>query len=30
LRYTAPKERILADIVSMLQDLADKGAVSLR
>lgn len=28
LRYTAPKEQILADIVSMLQDLADKGVVS--
>jgi pyrroloquinoline quinone biosynthesis protein D len=28
LRYDAPKERILADIVSMLQDLADKGVVS--
>jgi pyrroloquinoline quinone biosynthesis protein D len=27
-RYTAPKEQILADIVSMLQDLADKGVVS--
>jgi pyrroloquinoline quinone biosynthesis protein D len=28
LRYEAPKERILQDIVSMLQDLADKGVVS--
>jgi pyrroloquinoline quinone biosynthesis protein D len=28
LRYDAPKERILADIVSMLQELADKGVVS--
>jgi pyrroloquinoline quinone biosynthesis protein D len=28
LRYNAPKERILADITSMLQDLADKGVVS--
>ena len=28
LRYDAPKERILADITSMLQDLADKGVVS--
>ncbi|MBO0764680.1 MAG: pyrroloquinoline quinone biosynthesis peptide chaperone PqqD [Hyphomicrobiaceae bacterium] len=28
LRYTAPKEQIVADIVSMLQDLADKGVVS--
>jgi pyrroloquinoline quinone biosynthesis protein D len=27
LRYDAPKERILADIVPMLQDLADKGVV---
>jgi pyrroloquinoline quinone biosynthesis protein D len=25
--YNAPKERILADIVPMLQDLADKGVV---
>jgi pyrroloquinoline quinone biosynthesis protein D len=25
--YNAPKERILADITSMLQDLADKGVV---
>jgi pyrroloquinoline quinone biosynthesis protein D len=29
-RYNAPKERILADITSMLQDLADKGVVSCR
>jgi pyrroloquinoline quinone biosynthesis protein D len=28
LRYTAPKEQILADIVSMLQGLADKGVMS--
>jgi len=28
LRYDAPKERILQDVVSMLQDLADKGVVS--
>jgi pyrroloquinoline quinone biosynthesis protein D len=28
LRYDAPRERILADIVPMLQDLADKGVVS--
>jgi pyrroloquinoline quinone biosynthesis protein D len=28
LRYDAPKERILADITAMLQDLADKGVVS--
>jgi pyrroloquinoline quinone biosynthesis protein D len=28
LRYDAPKERILADVVAMLQDLADKGVVS--
>ena len=27
LRYDAPKERILADIISMLQELADKGVV---
>jgi pyrroloquinoline quinone biosynthesis protein D len=27
-RYNAPKEQILADVVSLLQDLADKGAVS--
>jgi len=27
-RYDAPKERILTDITSMLQDLADKGVVS--
>jgi len=27
LRYDAPKERILADITAMLQDLADKGVV---
>ena len=27
MRYNAPKEQILADIVSMLQDLADKGVV---
>jgi pyrroloquinoline quinone biosynthesis protein D len=27
-RYDAPKEQILADIVAMLQDLADKGVVS--
>jgi pyrroloquinoline quinone biosynthesis protein D len=27
LRYTAPKEQILADVISMLQDLADKGVV---
>jgi pyrroloquinoline quinone biosynthesis protein D len=26
-RYNAPKEQIQADIVSMLQDLADKGVV---
>jgi pyrroloquinoline quinone biosynthesis protein D len=26
--YDAPKERILADIVSMLQELADKGVVT--
>jgi pyrroloquinoline quinone biosynthesis protein D len=26
--YNAPKEQILADIVPMLQDLADKGVVS--
>ena len=26
--YNAPKERILGDITSMLQDLADKGVVS--
>ena len=26
--YNAPKERILADIVPMLQDLADKGVVT--
>jgi pyrroloquinoline quinone biosynthesis protein D len=25
--YSAPKEEIVADIVSMLQDLADKGVV---
>ena len=25
--YSAPKERILADIISMLQELADKGVV---
>jgi pyrroloquinoline quinone biosynthesis protein D len=25
--YAAPKERILGDVVSMLQDLADKGVV---
>jgi pyrroloquinoline quinone biosynthesis protein D len=28
LRYDAPKEKILGDITSMLQDLADKGVVS--
>lgn len=28
LRYNAPKEQILDDIVAMLQDLADKGVVS--
>jgi pyrroloquinoline quinone biosynthesis protein D len=28
MRYTAPKEQILTDIVAMLQDLADKGVVS--
>jgi pyrroloquinoline quinone biosynthesis protein D len=27
-RYTAPKDRIEADIIAMLQDLADKGVVS--
>ena len=27
--YNAPKERILADIVSMLQELADKGVVKM-
>ena len=27
LRYDAPKEQILADIVAMLQELADKGVV---
>ncbi len=27
-RYTAPKEEILADIMAMLQDLADKGVVT--
>jgi pyrroloquinoline quinone biosynthesis protein D len=27
-RYNAPKEQIEADVVSMLQDLADKGVVS--
>ena len=26
-RYAAPKERILADVTSMLQDLADKGVI---
>ncbi len=26
-RYAAPKERILIDVTSMLQDLADKGVV---
>jgi pyrroloquinoline quinone biosynthesis protein D len=26
--YSAPKERILADVVAMLQDLADKGVVA--
>ena len=26
--YNAPKERILADIIAMLQDLADKGVVT--
>ena len=25
--YNAPKDRILADVTSMLQDLADKGVV---
>lgn len=28
IRYNAPKEQILTDTVSMLQDLADKGVVS--
>jgi pyrroloquinoline quinone biosynthesis protein D len=28
LRYNAPKEEIEADVISMLQDLADKGVVS--
>jgi pyrroloquinoline quinone biosynthesis protein D len=27
MRYTAPKEQILADIVAMLQKLADKGVI---
>jgi pyrroloquinoline quinone biosynthesis protein D len=27
-RYNAPKEQIEADVISMLQDLADKGVVS--
>ena len=27
-RYAAPKARILSDITSMLQDLADKGVMS--
>jgi pyrroloquinoline quinone biosynthesis protein D len=27
LRYDAPKEQILADIIAMLQELADKGVV---
>jgi pyrroloquinoline quinone biosynthesis protein D len=27
-RYAAPKARILTDIISMLQDLADKGVMS--
>lgn len=26
--YSAPKDRILADVTSMLQDLADKGVVT--
>ena len=26
--YSAPKDRILSDIVSLLQDLADKGVVT--
>ena len=26
--YDAPRDRILADIVAMLQDLADKGVVT--
>jgi pyrroloquinoline quinone biosynthesis protein D len=26
-RYAAPKEHILADVTSMLQDLADKGVI---
>ena len=26
--YNAPKDRILADVTSMLQDLADKGVVT--
>ena len=26
--YNAPKERILADITALLQDLADKGVVT--
>ena len=28
LRYDAPKEQILTDIIAMLQELADKGVVS--
>jgi pyrroloquinoline quinone biosynthesis protein D len=28
MRYNAPKEQIETDVVSMLQDLADKGVVS--
>ena len=27
-RYNAPKDQIQADVISMLQDLADKGVVS--
>ena len=27
--YNAPKDRILADIISMLQELADKGVVKM-
>jgi pyrroloquinoline quinone biosynthesis protein D len=28
MRYNAPKEQIVADVIAMLQDLADKGVVS--
>ncbi len=28
MRYSAPKEQIQTDVISMLQDLADKGVVS--